>query len=172
VVFKKGEYIMPYFGEVLTKAEYERRYVDGNEDSLAEYVIVDGAGRHVDGACTRTLPVLANTAVSKRESVEVKPSGSVRYLSSVLAGTNAKFTVRTAAHEWFGMTVPAKSAWFVATKNIREGDQLLVYYGDDYRIYTTPGYQVGATKRVAAKRVAAKRVATKRVAAKRVAAKR
>lgn len=148
---------MPYFGEELTKAEYDRRYVDGNEDSLAEYVIVDGAGRYIDGACLRTLPVLANTAVSKREKTENVTTGTVRYLTSVLTGTNAKFTVRTASHDWHGMRIPQNSAWFVATKNIRDGDQLLVYYGDDYRIYTTPGYQVGTTKRQAVKPAPSKR---------------
>lgn len=151
VIFKKGEFIMPYIGEMLTPEEYNRRYVDGNEDSLAEYVIEDGEGRHVDGACKRRLPALANTVLGKKQRVatELPPmdGAPIRYLSSVLAGTNCKFTVRTASHQWHGIQVPAKSAWFIATKPIREGDQILAYYGDNYRVYTNPGYQVGTTKR-------------------------
>jgi len=156
IVFRKGDFIMPYIGETLAKAEYERRYVTGNEDSLAEYVIVDGAQRYVDGACQRRLPALANTAVGKKERVEATMapvqregggSSPIRYLSSVQGGTNSKFTIRTAAHDWHGVKIPAKSAWVVATKPIREGDQLLTYYGDDYRVYTTPGFQSSSTKR-------------------------
>jgi hypothetical protein len=151
IVFRKGEFIMPYVGETISKEEYERRYVRGSEDSAAEYVIVDGAGRYVDGACLRRLPALANTAVTKKERAapEYAPFDGrpIRYLSSVITGTNSKFTVRTAAHEWHGTTVPAHSAWIVATRPIREGDQILTYYGSDYRVYTTPGYQQGSTTR-------------------------
>lgn len=167
IVFKKGEYIMPYIGEILTRDEYERRYVVGTEDSVAEYVIIDGAGRYVDGACRRTLPVIANTVVSKKERTDhaISPAGPVRYVTSVLAGTNSKFTVRTKAHEWHGIPVPAKSDWFIATKDIREGDQLLAYYGNAYRIYTTPGYQTSSTKRRTVKRAPVKRAPVKRAAA-------
>jgi hypothetical protein len=151
VVFKKGEFIMPYVGEVLSDEEYEARYVRQSEDSLAEYVIEDGAGRHVDAACRRRLPGIANTVVSKKEKAEPKFAAvdgrPIKYVVSTLTGTNSKFTVRTKAHDWHGIPVPAKSAWIVATRPIREGDQLLTYYGKDYRVYTTPGYQETSTTR-------------------------
>lgn len=151
IVFRKGEFVLPYVGETLTKNEHDRRYVRKSDDSAAEYVIEDGAGRLVDGACQRRIPVLANTVVSRleRTAPELAPylGQPIRYLSSVLSGTNCKFTVRTSAHDWHGSLVPARSAWIVATKNIREGDQILVYYGKNYRIYTTPGYQKGDTRR-------------------------
>jgi len=151
VVFKKGEFIMPYLGEVLTKAEHNARYVTPVEDSLAEYVLIDGAGRYVDAACSRTVSGLANTAMTKasRVAADIPPLDGkpIRYISSVKGGTNTKFTIRTKAHSWHGVEVPAKSAWVVATKPIREGDQILTYYGDDYRVYVTPGYQTTGTKR-------------------------
>lgn len=149
--FRKGEFILPYMGEVLSKAEYERRYVTGNQDSVAEYVIVDGADRHVDAACTRFLGGIVNTSLGKkpRAAPELGPVDGqpVQYLSSILRGTNAKFTVRTKGHDWHGMQVPAKSAWIVATKPIKEGDQVVCYYGDDYRVYITPGFQTSGTSR-------------------------
>jgi hypothetical protein len=151
IVFKKGEFMMPYLGERLSKEEYERRYVAGNEDSAAEYVIVDGADRYIDGACHRRLPVLINTAVSKvaRRAPQMPPVGTnpIAYLSSIMAGTNAQFAVRRGTHDWHGVAVPAASAWIKATKPIREGDQILAYYGDDYRVYVTPGFQESTTKR-------------------------
>jgi hypothetical protein len=155
VVFQKGDFLMPYFGEVLSAEEYDRRYVQGTEDSLAEYVIEDGAGRFVDAACQRSLPGLANTIMTKaaRTDPALAPLDGqpIKYISSVLTGTNTKFTVRTKAHDWHGIQIPAKSAWFVATKPIREGDQILAYYGKNYRVYITPGYQTTGTAR---KRVA------------------
>jgi len=151
VVFKAGDFIMPYTGEVLSKEEYDRRYVTGRDDSMAEYVIVDGAKRFVDAACQRRLSGIVNTVTNKKPAVapEIAPVGGapVQFLSSVLTGTNCKFTIRTKAHDWHGLQVPAKSAWVVATKPIREGDQLLCYYGRDYRVYITPGFQSTSTTR-------------------------
>jgi hypothetical protein len=151
IVFRKGEFILPYVGETLTKKEHDRRYARKSEDSAAEYVIEDGAGRFVDGACQRRIPALANTVVSRAERTapEFAPylGQPIKYLTSVLGGTNSKFTIRTAAHDWHGTPIPARSAWIVASKNIREGDQILTYYGGEYRIYTTPGYQKGTTRR-------------------------
>jgi hypothetical protein len=154
-VFRRGDFIMPYLGEVLTDAEFRRRYETGVDDSVAEYVIQDSTGRHVDGACRRTLPALVNTVLSKRtrRADDIPPLGTtpVAYLTSVAAGTNARFEEKPHAEVWHGIQVPAHSAWIVATKPIREGDQILAHYGASYRVYVTPGYQRGVTVRTTRK---------------------
>ena len=62
-IFQKGDLIVPYNGEVLTQAEMEGRYGEG-DDNTAPYVIEnDKTKRFEDAACKRTAASISTKPV-------------------------------------------------------------------------------------------------------------
>lgn len=100
VVFKRGDFIMEYEGEIINKNELDRRY----GDRTGVYVATIDSDTHVDSACYRGVMSLANHSDTNANA--------------------ALFVVENAA----GKSVISVEA----IKNIRDGDEILLDYGDEY----------------------------------------
>ena len=62
--FKKGDKIVPYEGEIITEAEFQRRY--GEHPS--QYALQLKKHTYVDGTCVRGVGSLINTGVRKKDN--------------------------------------------------------------------------------------------------------
>lgn len=98
ILFRVGDTIIEYGGEVVSRDEIDERY----EDFTSPYGLAEGRYGE-DGACRRGVGTIANHGGSRRSNA--------RYVLS--RGANRKFKL-------------------VATKNIRNGSEVLTNYGDDY----------------------------------------
>lgn len=104
ILFRPGDVIAEYDGEVVAKAELDRRY----GDHTAPYGIHVRGEVYEDGACRRGTAAMANHATG--------------------TGVNARFSYRYAARN---AGAPVRSV-LRATRPIRDGEEILVNYGDDY----------------------------------------
>ena len=108
VVFKRGDVITPYIGEVITTQELDARYP--GDDEVAPYVVSMRGDKHVDGACMRGVASLANDAIP----------GS-RCVDGDACVVNAQFDEGDGVYPWL-----------VATGDIRDGDEVFASYGAEY----------------------------------------
>lgn len=102
ILFRQGDVLLEYEGEMISRAELDRRYDEEDEEHVAPYAY--GAGNFVvDAACERGAGSLINHSDQARN-------------------INCKFVYdpRTAI-----LSV-------VATKNIRNGHELFMNYGEGY----------------------------------------
>lgn len=106
IVFKKGQRIIPYLGELLTRTQLDARY-PGNETGPYALDLHSRSGDVVDGACVRGVGGLVNMC---------RPS-----VNPGCGKNNARFTV-SAGH------FPN----IVATRNIRNGEEIYISYGPRY----------------------------------------
>jgi hypothetical protein len=109
-VFRKGDVLTPYIGELLSQEELDDRY---EEDEVAPYVDtvevgMNGDDMYVDGACMRGVASLANDAIP----------GS---MCTGKCKTNARF--------WSG---DGNYPILEAIRSIRDGDEIFVEYGLKY----------------------------------------
>lgn len=102
IVFRKGDEICPYFGEIINKKTLSDRYPG---DTTAPYALQISKNRFIDSACLQSIGAKANTASSGFRN-------------------NARFSI---SHK-------LPYARIVATGNIRNGDEVLVSYGSQYKI--------------------------------------
>jgi hypothetical protein len=67
IIFKEGEYIVPYGGEVVTETELDERYsfYDNGQETVAPYAYTGDDGITVDGALARGPGVYANDNMDK-----------------------------------------------------------------------------------------------------------
>ena len=106
VVFADGDNICAYIGEYITQKILDERYPGLTE--IAPYVFRMSAQRYIDGACVRGVAALSNmctdakNCVNNAEIVKINPNN------------NTHFPV------------------IRATAPIRNGDEILTYYGDMY----------------------------------------
>lgn len=70
IIFKRGSYIAPYLGEIVTKQELRKRYCDAFTSKLVEYVTtpyVYNTGKcRVDGALLRGPAVYSNDTIGTK----------------------------------------------------------------------------------------------------------
>lgn len=59
IVFKKGQEICPYFGEILNKNQIKQRYIDG---ITAPYGLQVSNDKYIDSACFQSIGAKANKA--------------------------------------------------------------------------------------------------------------
>lgn len=111
VVFRRGNVIVPYHGQLINERELVNRYdeksIDGTRvvtEYTAPYAARLNRRQVVDAACKRGAGALAN---HKR-------------------GRQANATLETSAD--------GRSIVLVATKNIYDGDEIFVDYGRNYRL--------------------------------------
>lgn len=153
-VFRKGDLIATYTGDVLTAAQFDQRY-SKSKSSTAPYAIETGSGKRViDSACNRGIASYANhtfdkkkvnsclrdvfelhTANKSRPRIKIgdfwfkdyipKPRGSNRVAATSVFS-------RKKYHYY-----PTSPVSLVARKNIYHGDEILTDYGD---VYFTEGY--------------------------------
>lgn len=113
VVFKKGEEVCPYYGEVLTQAQLDARY-PGN--TTAPYTFHSGGAgtqsKYLDSACFQTLGGKANVASGKKRN-----------------------------NAWFTRTGSASAARIRAKRNLRNGEEVFVSYGNTYKLADTSGFR-------------------------------
>lgn len=100
-VFRKGDTIITYTGETLTKDQLDGRY----DEFTSPYGVQISANRYIDAACHRGVAALINSGKS--------PS------------TNCAFSLY--AREQI-MNIKA-------TKNIAHGSELLISYGNTYKLH-------------------------------------
>lgn len=99
IVFRKGDTIIDYVGEILNVDAVNARY---GEDNTAPYTIQVGKDAFIDCACKRGVGSTTNCNKGHH---------------------NATFSTNQRN----------QTAKLVATKNIRNGDEVFVSYGSDYR---------------------------------------
>lgn len=107
IVFKKHDLIVSYFGEVISKKTLEKRYPG---KSLAPYTLVDGK-LIIDSACVRGVGSMVNMCrkcnKNCRNNAHIKSNG----------------------RDYFPV--------LLATKNIRNGEEIYLDYGNEYFDKTT-----------------------------------
>lgn len=109
IVFKPGDKIVDYTGEVLTKDEIDARFGKFTAPYAFEVLKKRGnnPGKIIDAACSRGVGSNVNHATGNR--------------------TNARFSI------WYRDGQSHSS--LKATKNIRNGDEILVNYGREYKMH-------------------------------------
>jgi hypothetical protein len=100
IIFKKGETIMEYGGELLDDEELDERY---REDNTAPYAVNTKKDTNRDCACERCAGSSASTSAGHN---------------------NAKFALNRTRTE----------AKLVASKNIKNGEEIFVAHGRSYRL--------------------------------------
>jgi SET domain-containing protein len=110
IVFRSGNRICPYFGEIINKAELDQRY----GDHTAPYGIELSADRFQDRAAQRGIGTLIN--------------------HTTRAASNCRFTNN---RQFITIT---------ATKPIRNDQELLISYGNDY-LFNEPGVRYSTNTR-------------------------
>lgn len=108
-VFRKGQKILQYTGEFLTEDEMSERYDYYDEDGelvegRAEYALEYEDGKYVDAEIIKGYGAFIND-----------PNGYTRHPENL--DPNSKF---------------GKGLWIVAIKDIYDGDEILIDYGDNY----------------------------------------
>lgn len=104
--FPKGSLLAPLAGELIDTAELDRRY--GRH--TGPYAIIVGENTW-DAALQRTVGNFANTRIWKGRSVK--------------KGTNAEIVANLNDNA---------RPWIEATRRIKAGDEILAWYGADYRV--------------------------------------
>lgn len=110
IVFRRNDIISPYVGELLSAQELDARY---SEDELAPYVDVVEVGMdgdmYIDGACMRGVASLANDAIN-----------------------GSTCTTQKCRNNSFFFSGDGNYPQLKALRNIRDGDEIFVAYGDEY----------------------------------------
>jgi hypothetical protein len=108
IIFKKDQAIIEYTGDIVTSAELKERY----DKYTAPYGLASNfEGLFIDAACDRSIGSLANKPLQSSQS-------------------NAKFYYSRTRNEDGTYTNKAKIR---ATKNIRNGQEILISYGRGYK---------------------------------------
>ena len=100
-----GDFICDYNGETISNAEMENRY----NEYTAPYGCRINPRAVVDAACSRSLGSMINSTTS-------------------YSSANCEFVQRRVGHQPVGVYIRAR-------KNIRNGDELLVWYGKEYQFH-------------------------------------
>ena len=87
IVFRKNEEICPYFGEILTKNELNKRYPG---DTTAPYALKMSSNRYLDSACFQSIGAKANKAPKGKRN-NARFSGSInKPYARLVATTNIR----------------------------------------------------------------------------------
>lgn len=146
--FYPGDLIMPYDGDVLTKAEVDRRYPG---DEIAVYTLRYNGNppMYIDAACARNAGSIVNNAGQPGDvNVEFLTVGQwARRVRATAEEKRMALSVHRSAAEM--VHNPKWRLWVVAKKKITRGEELLADYGHDYDMDRIPKYK---TKYVSPKR--------------------
>jgi hypothetical protein len=108
IVFKKGDIIIDYDGEFVTHPNLNQRYL---QENTAPYAITINHTWAEDAALSRGVGAFANQALRATQ-------------------INAKFSAPRP-----GTNLPRRHTRLVATKNIRNGQEIFIDYGNVYRLH-------------------------------------
>lgn len=108
-IFQKGQRILRYEGELLTEDEMSERYdyYDENGELVegnAEYALEYESGKYVDAEIVKSYGAYIND-----------PNGYTKHPDSLTP--NSRF---------------GKNRWIIAVRDIYDGDEILIDYGDNY----------------------------------------
>ena len=109
IVFKHGEMISDYLGEIITEAENDRRY----GSNTSPYGYDTGRGYIIDSACRRGVGALFNHKPAGRANADFY----ITYINIPNQGYNQ-----------------IERLIIIAKKDIKNGEQIFVPYGGDYRL--------------------------------------
>jgi hypothetical protein len=128
VIFREGDYIIPYLGEVVTKSQVDARYDfargHGRVKAVAPYVMEQNTGkgtsRLYDAACYRSYGAFVNTVHSTE--------GYARHLGN---GQVAEYNCRFEYHHAIepgqkGHNDADRFPALTATRDIKNGEEILV----------------------------------------------
>lgn len=117
VVFRPGDWIASLEGERMTKVELDGRYGPDEDNEIAPYAATAEHGFVHDGACRRAVGQYANTRVQ-----------ALRPHLLHYGACNAEFHLRYTDMNGVNRH-PRQFSWIRATKVIREGDEIVAFYG-------------------------------------------
>lgn len=137
-VFRKGDLICDYGGDILNGAQLSARYGSGGQTAVYAFGDPDSAN-FIDSACKRYIGAFANDS-----------KGSKKRSNANIDSTFVKQNDRDRINKMrYRPLPPGKVIGLVATRNIFNGDEIYVNYGADYWKGLLPKYAVNAsTKRV------------------------
>lgn len=120
-VFKKGTIIIPYYGEALSEKQLNARY-GSPDDITAPYAVSNGKGKIIDAACERGAASFSNDARTLRNNAVLD---SVTLTSKQAAHLNTgRFMNKLRAGQ--------KVICIIAKRDIKNGQEIFLDYGDDY----------------------------------------
>ncbi len=119
VVFKKGDVIDEYLGEVFSKSEFSRRYP---EWQTGIYAVQAPGGMYIDALCAPTAASYANDPVNVAR-LKGRANFRANYERSNPTTLNSRLG---------NMLVPHRGIKLIATRNIRQGEEIMCKYGADY----------------------------------------
>jgi hypothetical protein len=91
VVFKTGDIVTAYDGEVVTQQVKNQRYTTG--DITAPYMIGLGGGKYEDGACVRGAGTVANHRAAPNAKLSISRAGRARIVALKPIRNNAEVFV-------------------------------------------------------------------------------
>lgn len=149
-LFKKGDVIGEYKGEIIGEKELTKRY----GDYTAPYALELSPGKYVDGACVRYPVVYANHIYKRSPLAHVQNSPDPSYMAAAAAAGGGKRRRRGGAKEvdykacansqlqsWGG------KGYLMATRDILPGQEIFTDYGPAYKFGES-----GVVSKVVAKR--------------------
>jgi hypothetical protein len=105
-----GSYIVPYIGEVISDADFDKRY--NSEGITAPYTVAEDDGTYIDAAYIRGVGATANTQVSRHGMSLLRLCNS-----HLVDHPNSIYPV-----------------WLQARVDIAPGEEIYVFYGTEYRL--------------------------------------
>lgn len=102
VIFKKGDWLCPYVGELISQATLDQRYGKGTQTEAPYAAKVEGNNLYVDAARVRGWGAFANNPIKRN-----KP--------------NAEFYVREEHNQGYTL-------WLAAAVDIKNGKEILLDY--------------------------------------------
>lgn len=132
-LFKKGDIIAKYNGELVSEAVLDKRY----GDFTAPYGMQIG-NKFVDSACQRYVAAYANHMFSNNKTILNPPDPNRGPSDNRKRSYVGKVNIRV--EELNG------DAYFVATQNIYPGQEIYINYGNDYQ-FGEAGVSTGTRKK-------------------------
>jgi hypothetical protein len=153
VIFKKNDMICEYKGEVLTEKQLSERYGSGGQ--TATYTWQNKSNmrgnkdkdKYYDSACLRYIGAFANDARGYKANAKKEN----KKLNAVIQYKKPKIETRIRINANRFTNLPEHLACLVATKDIKNGDEIFVHYGEHWWKGIGDKYNVNSTTTVGRK---------------------
>ena len=130
VVFRKGQRIGWYHGELLTPTEHDKIYGNHTAPYTVKHRDKKDGVLYVDSSCIRSTMAQANGTACEKKKRRNKKLACVQWFH----GTKANAVFRGKIHPLYSQFGGAdrNSIAVKATKTIRSGDEIIIDYGKSY----------------------------------------
>lgn len=122
ISFSRGDWICPYNGEVVTRAQLDTRYPG---DCLAPYGMCED-NRCEDGASRRGLGTIANGEGPRGRRIRTNAK-TVKFARNYPISEHRRTRL-----EQYGVLPVHGSMWLIATRDIPQGTEIIQNYGEEY----------------------------------------